>query len=439
MDISVEHGCDYYDYDFCFRFDFELKGLTVSQFIINMILHYCKSLCVHKMHPYLTSIITLGYTTIRYIHYKIIICLVICVITTFLFNEKCLLMPNAKPLLSKTVIVCTYTLLKSIFSVITYHVYMYNAFVLILSSPKLTTLSLICDFEASHVHSSIYINWNTFMIVCCTIIASPPFTGFDGKCILLNINSYVICYVSQQTKTLYRNNSIHILEIKIKGMPVCHKFSPCKLKTNDFTLFVSLVLIRESSVPFIIMKQYQLLLFDCIRFCTHVLCHLQPTCQYRIIHCGTIYFHMLVFSYEGMVLIIVHIIVTNVVHVHVQVMIHTHSHIQAFSYLSTTKPYLMLNNIIKLAVTILLKLIHANFCLESDMCPIYLNSFEHLLLKNIWRLIVLLELSTLCIILCHTTYVYHTTYVFMIWMLFMFTTQCFTLFYISITALFNNG
>ena len=217
-------------------------------------------------------------------------------------------------------------------------------------------------------------------------------------------------------------------------MPVCHKFSPWNLKTNDFTLFVSLVLIRESSVPFIIMKQYQLLLFDCIMFCTHVLCHLQPTCQYRIIHCGTTYFHMLVFSYEGMVLTIVHVIVINVVHVHVQVMIHTHSHNQAFLYLSTIKPYLVLNNIIKLAMTILFKLIHANFCLESDMCPIYLNSFEHLLLKNIWRLIVLLELSTLCIILCHLV----TTYVFLIWMLFMFTTQCSTLFYISITALFNN-
>ena len=237
-------------------------------------------------------------------------------------------MPNAKPLLSKTVIACTYTLLNSIFSVITYYVYMYNAFVLILSSLKLTTLSLICDFETSRVHSLIYINWNTFMIVCCIIIASPPFTGFDGKCILLNIHSYVICYVSQLTKTLFRNNSIHILEIKIKGMPVCHKFSPWNLKTNDFTLFVSLVLIRESSVPFIIMKQYQLLLFDCIMFCTYVLCHLQPTCQYRIIYCGTTYFHMLVFSYEGMVLIIVHVIVINVVHVHVQV--HTHSHIQAF-------------------------------------------------------------------------------------------------------------
>ena len=114
-----------------------------------MILHYCKSRCVHKVHPYLTSIITLGYTTICYIHYRIIICLVICVITTFLFNEKCLLMPHAKPLLNKTVIVCTYTLLKSIFSVITYYVYMYNAFVLIVSSLKLTTLSLICIFEAS--------------------------------------------------------------------------------------------------------------------------------------------------------------------------------------------------------------------------------------------------------------------------------------------------
>ena len=88
-----------------------------------MILHYCKSLCVHKVHPYLTSIITLGYTTIRYTHYRIIICLVICVITTFLFNEKCLLMPNAKPLLSKTVIVCTYTLLNSIFCISTYYVY----------------------------------------------------------------------------------------------------------------------------------------------------------------------------------------------------------------------------------------------------------------------------------------------------------------------------
>ena len=127
-----------------------------------MILHYGKSLCVHKVHPHITSIITFGYTTICYIHYRIIICLVICVITTFLFNEKCLLMPHAKPLLCKSVIVCTYTLLKSIFSVITYYVFMYNAFVLILSSLKLTTLSLICDFEASRVHSSIYINWNTF-------------------------------------------------------------------------------------------------------------------------------------------------------------------------------------------------------------------------------------------------------------------------------------
>ena len=53
MDISVEHGCDYYDYDFClwYIYDFELKGLTVSQFIINMFLHYCKSLCVPKEHP----------------------------------------------------------------------------------------------------------------------------------------------------------------------------------------------------------------------------------------------------------------------------------------------------------------------------------------------------------------------------------------------------
>ena len=33
-------------------------------------------------------------------------------------------------------------------------------------------------------------------------------------------------------------------------------------------------------------------------------------------------------------------------------------------------------------MTILFKLIHANFYLKSDMRPIYLNSFEHLLLKK---------------------------------------------------------
>ena len=131
-------------------------------------------------------------------------------------------------------------------------------------------------------------------------------------------------------------------------MHACYKCSPWNWKTNGFTIFLVL---RESSVLFIKMKQYQLLLFDCIMFYTHVLCHLQLTCLYRIILCGPTLFHMLVFSYEGIVLFIV--IVINVVHVHVHVMIHTYSHIQAYLYLLTINQYLVLNNISKLAMKIL--------------------------------------------------------------------------------------
>ena len=96
MDISVEHGFDYYDYDFCFWYDFELKGLTVSQFIINMFLHYCKSLCVPKEHPSTA----LELTTIFFTHYIIVICLIIVVLLTVLFNVKCLLMLNVNMSLS---------------------------------------------------------------------------------------------------------------------------------------------------------------------------------------------------------------------------------------------------------------------------------------------------------------------------------------------------
>ena len=135
-------------------------------------------------------------------------------------------------------------------------------------------------------------------------------------------------------------------------MHACYKCSPWNWKTNGFTIFLVL---RESSVLFIKMKQYQLLLFDCIMFYTHVLCHLQLTCLYRIILCGTTLFHMLVFSYEGIVLFIVHVIAINVVHVHVHVMIHTYSHIQAYLYLLTINQYLVLNNVSKLAMKILFK------------------------------------------------------------------------------------
>ena len=64
-----------------------------------MLLLYCKSLCVPKEHPN----IALELTTIFYTHYTIVICLIIVVLLTVLFNVKCLLMLNANMLLSKTV------------------------------------------------------------------------------------------------------------------------------------------------------------------------------------------------------------------------------------------------------------------------------------------------------------------------------------------------
>ena len=139
----------------------------------------------------------------------------------------------------------------------------------------------------------IFINWHTLLIVCSTILSHPSFTGYDGTRILLNIDYFVIYYVSQSTKILYKHDSIYTLEIKTKGIQVCHNFFPWNLKTNCFTFF-ELPLLWESNAPFIKMEQYQLL-FGCIKFCTHVLCHLQLTCVYRIIPYGTTYFHMRVF------------------------------------------------------------------------------------------------------------------------------------------------
>ena len=171
-------------------------------------------------------------------------------------------------------------------------------------------------------------------------------------------------------------------------------------------------------------------------FCTHVLCHLQPTCVYKIIPYGTTYFHVRISSYEGTVLFIVYVIVIYVVLVHVQVMIHTHSHNQAYLYLSTINQYFVLNNIIKLDLKFILKLINANIFLTSYICPIYWNSFEQLLLRNIRRLMILFEPGTICLIQYHLANIY---YVFITWMFFMFTFEYSTLFYILITALFNNG
>ena len=414
MDISVEHGYDYYDYDFSLWYDFELKGLTVSQFIINMFLHYCKSLCVPKERPSTA----LELTTIFYTHYIIVICLIIVVLLTVPFNVKCLLMLNVNMLLSKTVRVCTYTSLTLIISMIIY--YVYNAFVL--SSLKLTIVLRI------------FINWHTLLIVCSRILSHPSFMGYDGTRILLNIDYYVIYYSSQSTKILYKHDSIYTLEIETKGIQVCHNFFPWNLKTYYF-IFFELPLLWESIAPFIKKEHYQLL-FDYIMFCTHVLCHLQPTCVYKIIPYGTTYFHMRISSYEGTVLFIVYVIVIYVVLVHVQVMIHTHSHNQAYLYLSTINQYLVLNNIIKLDLKCILKLINANIFLTSYICPIYWNSFEQLLLRNIRRLMILFEPGTICFIQYHLANIY---YVFITWMFFMFTFDYSTLFYILITALFNNG
>ena len=165
-------------------------------------------------------------------------------------------------------------------------------------------------------------------------------------------------------------------------------------------------------------------------FCTHVLCHLQLTYVYKIIPYGTTYFHIRVSSYEGIVLFIVYIIVIYVV------LVLTHSHNQAYLYLSTINQYLVLNNIIKLDMKFILKLINANIFLTSYMCPIYLNSFEQLLLKNIRRLIISFEPGTICLIQYHLGNIY---YVFMTWMFFMFASEYSKLFYMLITALFNNG
>ena len=110
--------------------------------------------------------------------------------------------------LSKTVRVCTYTSLTLIISMITY--YVYNAFVL--SSLKLTIVFRI------------FINWHTLLIVCSTILSHPSFTGYDGTRILLNIDYYVIYYISQSTKILYKHDSIYTLEIETKGIQICHNF-----------------------------------------------------------------------------------------------------------------------------------------------------------------------------------------------------------------------
>ena len=83
-----------------------------------------------------------------------------------------------------------------------------------------------------------------------------------------------------------------------------------------------------------------------------------------------------------------------------------------------------------------MKLINANIFLTSYICPIYWNSFEQLLLRNIRRLMILFEPGTICLIQYHLANIY---YVFITWMFFMFTFEYSTLFYILITALLNNG